>query len=632
MGSQEKNQAKVISIYRQVILVLVLMNLWTVLSVRADKNNNIILKEHVVNGVNILMQEDMNEENTVYTIQYDFKLGEDITVPRNSVLEFDGGSINGEHTLKGYETRIVSPVKKVFGSNVSLSGSFVDFCIDWLLDDDENDVAPFVTKVWDITNSITFKKKHYTFRSEAKVYGSIYASNAKFNMYGNGCLTIENTLSAERSVHSINIFIRELHGHDDATKGLYIKSLSFSTTEIEYIHFFTQNCVLIEAGTDSLNTEVAFNNFKFSWLCDAPILINVRALSNGWVNDNVFHDTHFAGGEYKREKPKGANRAMVWENPNRWSYNHNLFRHLCCEGVEGVLFEFNNMQYSVIDFLRYEAGSDDSKIVFKNRSFANKIQDCFYDMKYRIDDSNNQNVCWGNYQPLSYYGLRKVFSISPMSDYFEQATASRVRPKDDRVRLYDGSWESMSTCSAKIRANKDILIGETNNFYIGFEVNTQEQKVLAFANKSSSAVTKTIYVRYLEIDNVKVRNGDNDITDKYQKTRGMDANQVREGVYSRNIKAIKFESTANKDIVLFVPQFVTKIGIYIQVGTGTVLESLDLFGENPNDILGFPKEGTTADRPVCGVVGFEYFDTTIGKPIWWNGTVWVDALGVRSKP
>ena len=43
--------------------------------------------------------------------------------------------------------------------------------------------------------------------------------------------------------------------------------------------------------------------------------------------------------------------------------------------------------------------------------------------------------------------------------------------------------------------------------------------------------------------------------------------------------------------------------------------------------------GTTANRPVNGTVyamkiGFQYFDTSIGKPIWWNGTGWIDSSGV----
>ena len=41
-----------------------------------------------------------------------------------------------------------------------------------------------------------------------------------------------------------------------------------------------------------------------------------------------------------------------------------------------------------------------------------------------------------------------------------------------------------------------------------------------------------------------------------------------------------------------------------------------------------PDSGTTAKRPTTTLqVGQFYFDTTLGIPIWWNGTVWKNASG-----
>ena len=37
--------------------------------------------------------------------------------------------------------------------------------------------------------------------------------------------------------------------------------------------------------------------------------------------------------------------------------------------------------------------------------------------------------------------------------------------------------------------------------------------------------------------------------------------------------------------------------------------------------------GTTAQRPVVAKVGYQYFDTTLGYNINWNGTVWVNSVG-----
>jgi hypothetical protein len=44
--------------------------------------------------------------------------------------------------------------------------------------------------------------------------------------------------------------------------------------------------------------------------------------------------------------------------------------------------------------------------------------------------------------------------------------------------------------------------------------------------------------------------------------------------------------------------------------------------------LATPAAGTTADRPVLELqVGQFYFDTTLNKPTYWDGTQWIDALG-----
>ena len=45
-----------------------------------------------------------------------------------------------------------------------------------------------------------------------------------------------------------------------------------------------------------------------------------------------------------------------------------------------------------------------------------------------------------------------------------------------------------------------------------------------------------------------------------------------------------------------------------------------------------PDSGTTANRPANTTLiklqtGQVYFDTTLGIPIWWNGTNWVNASG-----
>jgi hypothetical protein len=48
------------------------------------------------------------------------------------------------------------------------------------------------------------------------------------------------------------------------------------------------------------------------------------------------------------------------------------------------------------------------------------------------------------------------------------------------------------------------------------------------------------------------------------------------------------------------------------------------------DLLGIVRDGGTTDnRPELGLSdrGYQYFDTDLNHPVWWNGTTWNDALG-----
>ncbi len=56
--------------------------------------------------------------------------------------------------------------------------------------------------------------------------------------------------------------------------------------------------------------------------------------------------------------------------------------------------------------------------------------------------------------------------------------------------------------------------------------------------------------------------------------------------------------------------------------------------ESENDISTIEEElkdntGNTGERPTMTTVSSQtYFDTTLGIPVWYNGTEWVDASGI----
>lgn len=84
----------------------------------------VYLRKNIVEGKNVLTQEMISEENVIYHIEYDYDLnGAEINVPKNCVLQFNGGSFrNG--TINGNFTKIEALPYNIFADSISLNGSF----------------------------------------------------------------------------------------------------------------------------------------------------------------------------------------------------------------------------------------------------------------------------------------------------------------------------------------------------------------------------------------------------------------------------------------------------------------------------------------------------------------------------
>lgn len=84
----------------------------------------VYLRNNIQNGKNILTQDMIDNENTIYHIQYDYDLdGETITIPNNCILQFDGGSFNNG-VIIGDDTIIDSNLVKIFNDDIILNGTW----------------------------------------------------------------------------------------------------------------------------------------------------------------------------------------------------------------------------------------------------------------------------------------------------------------------------------------------------------------------------------------------------------------------------------------------------------------------------------------------------------------------------
>lgn len=83
-----------------------------------------ILRKNVIDGKNVLSQDVINDENTIYEIRYDFDLQTaTINIPNNSILKFNGGSLSNG-VINGNNTSLKGEVSCLY--NISLIGTYIN--------------------------------------------------------------------------------------------------------------------------------------------------------------------------------------------------------------------------------------------------------------------------------------------------------------------------------------------------------------------------------------------------------------------------------------------------------------------------------------------------------------------------
>ena len=126
----------------------------------------VILRKNQVGIINLLEQANINKPNTIYVIRYDFCLGGDtITLPKNSTLKFEGGSIDNG-TIVGNNSSIVSDVDKVIlGKDLIIEGTWnIEHIYDrWFAFDSSTDFLSnqIITNILALSNDNVYNTIHF---------------------------------------------------------------------------------------------------------------------------------------------------------------------------------------------------------------------------------------------------------------------------------------------------------------------------------------------------------------------------------------------------------------------------------------------------------------------------------------
>lgn len=88
---------------------------------------------------------------------------------------------------------------------------------------------------------------------------------------------------------------------------------------------------------------------------------------------------------------------------------------------------------------------------------------------------------------------------------------------------------------------------------------------------------------------------------------------------SNTIYEIKYDFNLDED-GLYLPDNCVLFYNGGSITNGPIIGNAQIIGVQNNSRI----KGTTAQRPDNIAEGYQYYDTTLHEPIWWNGTQWID--------
>ena len=265
----------------------------------------VVLRKNLVEGINTLTQNMINKSNTIYIIQYDFTLGEDITIPANCVLKFDGGKFIGAGTNKDTVTLnntllIGNPYFDaiVFDGTIKNDTILASWC------SNENTILSAIKLISENNKKFIFTKGEYHLHNTVFLYGggSIFGEkDAKIYLYNdtdNGiyCGFICGIKEyAATSIDKISTWTGKINGLN-----LYPKSGMFNMIICIYnaSHAEVSDCLF--DGSYSLNAIVSnkyLSGVNNAELSTYPYRDFIYILRNTIICDTSDHARAARGGE-----------------------------------------------------------------------------------------------------------------------------------------------------------------------------------------------------------------------------------------------------------------------------------------------------------------------------------------------
>lgn len=517
----------------------------------------------------ILTQDMINEPNTIYEIRYDFDLnGATITIPENCTLKFEGGSLSNG-VLQLNSTDIVSDDSYILKCDINGHTKFCNIKATWMGFLDNATLA--FSKIVNTEMCVEFPGGDYTIN-------------------GGNYILRENT---------------------------YLKGLSERSTRITFVpNEDTKFCIGIvrysgisdflfkvskDVNIDVIRLDTSFVQNTTNYVLRLFTIKNIY-IEGTWKDDGYQNITGL--GIYTRDTNDDGT-----PNLNRWnaivgmSFIENLFIKNCFCGIQCHIEQKSN--------------NENQEMIWCNSiSFNNLKLDCKY----------------GFYVKSENYVSTKPFHSSG-SFYINDFEFQGDRAKQTFAFVMDGT-QSCCVINRLIAWDADE-IGKCIN-HGAATINTY--KPSGCVPRNGDKWVNGIYYETIENGSYstinkgfKITNELSDASTNSNYSRILSSNEGTLEIIPRtNYGGKKILEGRNTQTESFEERYVNNGGYEVlktDIGHNNLKVSTINYNEYGEWITIYDYSnsfGNTNNRPQNICKGFKYFDTTLNRPVYWNGTKWVD--------
>lgn len=558
---------------------------------------------HATKTVNLLTQSMISKENTIYIIQYDYNLnGQTITVPGGSTLLFKGGSIsNGMINLNN--CIIISPLLYIF-RNIIVTNSIQDLNVEWFgLSPNSDDNSIYLTNVLNCSNvTFLFQDATYICKNSIKTTCNRVLLKGRSNDRRKTSIQYIGDESIFIDLDAYEIIVDGITFFGDTTYGnsTYIRLIdSLAEGNLDCVF---KNCIFLNGnrGISATGRGLVVEGCLFVTINNA-ISINID------YDDGDVNQTGINNGRGFRIK---NNRCHWCTGTFIYIYNNNNLDEYWINGLE-IENNYSDgwCNKGIIDCYSRIRNSNISNNIFLGGGHIR-----FHHCIYNVNISNNITV-W-DIAKSSAPDMSKIYSWI----YFETTNASRT--VDGLIvtgNIVDYSYELVRLLNTQGLSAKNIVI--KNNI---LKENTQR----GFLSISNTYNIENIIVTDNIFEGTDFRRSINIYSHTNDIKNIVEDNNISTNTNSYNVEYKSTFINLDIDYSTFVStQSNYKYGVIYYLQDEIVIKVLNGVRKLKSIISSINEYGSTTQRPSNVAVNFQYFDTTLNKPIWWNSTKWVDSEG-----